>query len=641
MKTILFLFFLFLSVFGNISAQSDDITLIGDSSPLFFLEKSFSEPILTSENENLSVSVHDIFVEKDRVLIRFYAAGISESWNTKITDNNRLYGSYLPVAEIVLDNGKILTPSSLSKYSYLEYEGERIIGGLLIFLSEDIPQAFYLNFNQLPFDTKPLSEGFTKAIILTSSGKDTSSSSVTKTWSVSGDGLEFTLAATAQTSEFTMFQPAVHLERTDEILSKFGWITISDPMDGKRFGVTRGNLYGFNLTDDAVYSPAHAYVFSALETEKPIQISMDHAYIVRSFTPVEKNVINLTGKENKSIRLDDDFEIMIREVRSVPDEDRIRFYIDSNEKAIADISFKFYDLSDITNPVVTCGMDPVNNSFACDIVFDDISFPLNSLTLGIDAVEYRKDGPWTIFWTSVPMSITAKSPDLSVSNFPYTYDYPYNKTQSDDIRQILDAIKRRNAELTASPGWIHESYELHYEFFDASNHTLIPVDQYDRYFTHYQTENWYHIDENGYIHEVLYLVREADTQIIQTAQQYRSYNMIDLIHGLSSRSNQPFETVYSCFKDFSDIAESSAVFLSKEQCSDGKKCINFYQSLNGLPSDPGSQSITFELDPETDFIYRETIDYDYGKLMLTKDTLSLEKTDSLPEEVLFLMGSVK
>lgn len=638
---VIFLLFLIVSVFGNISAQSDDITLIGESSPLFFLENSFTGTVITSENENLTVSVHDISVEKDRVLIRFYATGVPESWNTKVTDNNRLYGSYLPVAEIVLDNGKILTPSSLSKFSYLEYNGERIIGGLLVFLTEDIPQAFYLNFNQLPFDTKPLSEAFTKAVILTSVGKDISGSVYTKTWSVSGDGLEFTLDATAQTNEFTMLQPVVHLERTDEILSKFGWIIISDPSDGKLFGVTRGNLYGFNLTDDSTYSPAHAYLFSALGTEMPVQISMDYAYIVRSFALVKKNVIDLSGKKNNVIQLDDDFTINITEVCSVPDDDRIRFYIDSGDKPITDISFKFYDLSEINNPAVTCGMDPVISSFACDIVFNDISFPLNTVTLGIDAVEYRKEGPWTIFWTPVPIGSVENSPDITVSDIPYTYAYPYEKSQPEEIRQVLDAIELRNAELTASPGWIHESYELNYELFDDANQALIPADQYDMYFTHYQTENWYHVDKNGCIYEILSIIRESDNDTFQTARLQRSDNVTDLIHGLFSQTNQPLEKDYSCFKDFTDIAESSAVFLSEEKCSENKKCINFYQSLNGLPSGPGNQSISFELDPETDFIYREIIDYDYGKLMLTKDTLTLEKANSLPNEVHSLMDSIK
>ena len=54
-----------------------------------------------------------------------------------------------------------------------------------------------------------------------------------------------------------------------------------------------------------------------------------------------------------------------------------------------------------------------------------------------------------------------------------------------------------------------------------------------------------------------------------------------------------------------------------------------------------SEYIYFELDPETHFIYREIIDYDYGKLMLTKDTLTLERTDTLPDEALFLMNSIK
>ncbi len=626
---------------GCVSAQSDDITLIGDSSPLFFLEKSFSASVITSENEDITISIHDISVEQDRVLLRFYATGLGETWKSKITDNNRLYGSYLPVAEIVLDNGKIYTPSSLSKYSFLEYNGELIIGGLLVFLTEDRPQAFYLNFNQIPFDTGPLSEGFTKAVILSSNVKESSTNAPVKTWSVAGADLEFTLAAAAQTPELTMLQPTVRLERPDEILSKFGWITLTDPSDGKRYAVTRGNLYGFNLADDSLYSPAHSYVFSALTALAPVQISMDHAYIVREFEPAVNTVIDLNGVDNHVIHLDEEFELSVKNIRKEPDTDRIRLYFDSGSKPVADISFKFDGISDIIKPSVSCGIDPENNEFACDIYFDDISFPLDTLTVGIDAVEYRKEGPWTIFWTPVPMEKQSNTSDSPAADFPFIFSNPPDKIQPKEIRNILDRIEEKNTQLTETAGWIHEVFKLNYEFSDNYRHDLIPEDQYEMYFTRYISENWYQIDEKGHIHAILNLVRDPDNELIQTAQIQRNNDVIDLIHALYVRTNQPIETAYSCFTDFIDIADSSAVFLSEESCSRGNTCINFFQSLTGLPTASGSQMITFELDRSSGLITRETIDYDSGRLKLTKDFLMPEKTDTLPEEVLLLMDSVK
>ena len=161
------------------------------------------------------------------------------------------------------------------------------------------------------------------------------------------------------------------------------------------------------------------------------------------------------------------------------------------------------------------------------------------------------------------------------------------------------------------------------------------------YFTRYISENWYQIDEKGHIHAILNLVRDPDNELIQTAQIQRNNDVIDLIHALYVRTNQPIETAYSCFTDFIDIADSSAVFLSEESCSRGNTCINFFQSLTGLPTASGSQMITFELDRNSGLITRETIDYDSGRLKLTKDFLMPEKTDTLPEEVLLLMDSVK
>lgn len=631
---------LFSSVFGCVSAQSDDITLIGESSPLFFLEKSFSAFVLTSENENISISIHDISVEKDRVLLRFYATGLGEAWKSKINDNNRLYGSYLPVAEIVLDNGKIYTPSSLSKYSFLEYNGSLIIGGLLVFLTADRPQSFHLNFNQIPFDTNPLSEGFTKAVILASYSKENHNAAV-KTWSVFGNDLEFTLAAAAQTQDITMLQPTVRMERPDEILSKFGWITISDPTDGKRYAVTRGNLYGFNLADDAVYSPAHSYVFSALPSQVPVQISMDHAYVVRSFEPAIKAVIDLNGSDNSVIHLDEDFELSVKDILKEPEKDRIRLYFDSGTKSVADISFKFDGISDIIKPSVSCGIDPENGEFACDIYFDDISFPLNTLSVGIDAIEYRKDGPWTIFWTPVPMEKQLNSSDIPAADFPFTYSYPLDKKQPKEIRKILDRIDEKNSELTETPGWIHEDFNLNYEFSDNYRQELIPADQYEMYFTRYISENWYQIDEKGHIHAILSLVRDPFSDLIRSAQLQRNNDVLDLVHALYVRMNQPIETDYSCFKDFIDIAGSSAVFLSEETCSEGNTCINFFQSLTGLQTAAGSQMITFEIDSGSGLITREMIDYDSGRLNLTKDFLMPEKTDTLPEELQLLTDSVK
>lgn len=636
------LLLLLLVISGAACAQSDDITTMGSVSPLFYLENAFREEVLTASGEQLTVEVSSIAAEAEQVLIRFFVSDLSEEWREKITDEYRLYGSYLPAAELVTDDGKFLTPSSASRYSLLEFNDRLILGGLMVFPSGEPLQAFYLNFNQLPFDTQPLAEGFTKAILLSSASAAFSSSG--DRLRDRHDGLEFTLTATAQTVVNSMLQPAVRMERSDEILSKFGWITISDTGDGKRFAVTRGNLYGFNLADDSEYAPAHAYVFSPVTGEAPLSISMDHAYIVRSFDPAQKAVIRLDRDTESELLQDEDFHLKVTRVETVPEEDRIRLSIGSEGPEIADISFKFSGLIGARQPAVTCGIDPDSEEFACDMIFEDISFPLKVLELEIDAIEYRKDGPWTLFWTPVPMTEKPRgSGTTQPIDFPYTSRYPLEKEQPGEVQSILDSLAQCSMELLKTPGWIRESYELDYRFSDDSDRDLIGTDQFSGYLTHYITETWYHVGKDSQIHEILSVIRHPESGDIISAQLQQQDSSMDLIHAFFTRTNQAADLSFSCFAEFRETAESSAVFLSREDCGEEGTdiCLNFVQSLSGQVNDVNSQHTTYRLDPEDRSIREETIRYERIALTLTKTTLALGKADSLPGELLSLMESIK
>ena len=636
------MFLLLFIISGTAFAQSDDITTMGSVSPLFYLENAFREEVVTASGEKLAVEVSSIVVEAEQVLIRFFISDLSEAWRSKITDEYRLYGSYLPVAELVTDDGSFLTPSSASRYSLLEFNGRLILGGLMCFKADKAPQAFYLNFNQIPFDTQPLSEGFTKAGILSPAPDAFNSSG--KRLSDTHNGLEFTLTATAQTAEASMLQPAVRMEREDELLSKFGWITISDTADGKRFAVTRGNLYGFNLADDTEYSPAHAYVFSPITGDTPLTISMDHAYVVRSFDPARKAVIRLDNSEESELLKDEAFHLRVTNVEMQPADDRIRLTIDSGTAQVADISFKFSGLLGARQPAVTCGIDPDSRVFACDMIFEDISFPVNTLTVEIDAIEYCKEGLWNLTWNPVPMAEEqTKSAGTQQMEFPYTSRYPLEKEQPPEVQSVLETLGRCSTELLQTPGWIRESYELDYQFTDDSPRELIGTDQFANYLTHYITDTWYHAGKDGKIHEILTVIRHPESGEIISAQLQKQESSLDLVHALFTRTDQAVDLSFSCFADFRDVAQSSALFLSGEGCEeDGTAlCLNFVQSLSGQANDANSQYTTFRLDPEDSFIRKETIRYARMALILTKTTLNLEKADTLPDDLLVLMDTIK
>ena len=643
MKRLLCLLLLSLAAVCRLAAaRSDDITLPGKISPLFYLEDPFSETVISSADEELSVQVSMITAEDSRTLVRFYVTNVPEAWQAKITDDKRLYGSYLPVAELVTEDGTFLTPSSASRFSLLEYNSQMIIGGLLEFTAETALQVFYLNFNQVPFDTQPLKEGFTKAVILRSAqNPDTSGQDQL---SVTAEGLEFTLKATAQTNGLSMLQPAVRMLRSDEELSRFGWISISASQSHKRYAVTRGNLYGFDLADDTAYSPAHAYVFSALTTDEPLLISMDHAWATRYFRDPQPTALSLSEAAGTIILKDEDLLLSVSGIETAAEEERIRLYIDSGALVISDIAFDFHGLNGTVQPQVSCGIDTFEDKFACDLFFYENAFPSDNLEFEIDRIEYRKDGPWELTWNPVPMEPAPKENELTDLPDPAGLFRQEESSidHADEVRAVLDAIDEKTRSLTGQEEWIYERYVLNYQLTDDQAHRLIPANEADQYRTDYVQENRCLTESNGNVLELISIVRDPETDAILSAQWQKGNMILDLIHGLKTNTEYPLSLQYSCFEDFSEIAGSSAVFTGEEPCElngEDLLCLHFYQSLNGMPESRSSQSITFFTAPENRFILREVIDYGQGTLILNKTTLALETTRDLPEELLLLMES--
>ena len=644
MKRVLIVLFLAVSIFQAVSARSDDITLMGNVSPLFYLNNGFSETVITSGKTELTVEVSDIAVNAAHIFVRFFISDLPSSMKAGVTDDTRIYGSYLPTAEIFTAEGTHLTPSSASRYSLLEYNSRLIIGGLLVFDTDQVPQTFYLNFNQIPFDTQPLAEGFSKAVILSPAKADGISRAETASSAV--NDLEFLITSAAQTNEFTMLQPSVRMERPDESLTKFGWITFRDTADRKKFAVTRGNLYGFNLTDDSLFSPAHAYVFSPVTSETPIQIIMDNVYVRRSFEKPYRTGIDLKDGTDTLLTGDKDFHITITETIIFEKDEKIRLYISAEDQTISDISFSFPGIIGPAKPSVTCGIDTQSDRFACDLYFIDTELPETMLDVEVGAIEYRKDGPWSITWTPVPMDISPQSDQNGSFSFPTVSGRrpQEERGQSDAVKEVLDAIDLRSKELTSSEGWIHESFQIKYQFHDDYSPDLIPVDQAGQYYTDYLSGNWYRIDHSGQIIEQLTVLRDPETDSIFSAQQMKDNSLLDLVHTLLVQTDNKPAVQYRCFEDFTGITGSAAVFSGESECEiDGEtcKCLDFYQALNGVAGSTGSQNITFYVYPEDKFIKAEVIDYDLGALTMTKITRILERTETLPDDILQLIGSVK
>ncbi|HOW06599.1 MAG TPA: hypothetical protein PLQ28_02110, partial [Flexilinea sp.] len=267
-------FFLFLFLISLISQihpafaesepiKSDDVTLIGINDAIYSLTEAKTAEIITADQLHATLEVNDVIVEKDRVLVRIIIWGLPVTWGDKVIDQNRIYGSYLPVAELGIPSGKWLTPSSGSRYSLLSNGNTLVIAGLLEFLTDEQPSVVSFNFNQIPFDMEILSEGST--MILELEKGDHQERSERPSLSDQKDGVVVSLMNTAQTTKTTMIQPGFATIREDESISKIGWIKV-ERSDGKKYLLTRTDPYGFNLSDDSKTILVDSYTFMPLSS---------------------------------------------------------------------------------------------------------------------------------------------------------------------------------------------------------------------------------------------------------------------------------------------------------------------------------------------------------------------------------------
>ncbi len=623
-RNLLLLLLVFLLTAASVSAQSSDITLMGEVSPLYTLESPFAEYATTADGDQVVIQVDDIVSEEDRLLIRFFVFDLPEGWEANVTDDERLYGSYLPIAEVIPGDGNTLTPSSASRYTLLNYNGETALSGLLVIETDLQLNAFYLNFNQLPFDTQPLSEGVSRLVNLVEGESDPHEGKAFAEDCV--DGLCFTLNASAQTGTFTMLQPTVRMEDEHETLSKFGWITITDA-EGNKYAATRGNLYGFNLTDDETWSPAHAYVFAPSESGSPLTIRMKGAHISRELD--ESETLKVTIGDPNSMQTSE--HVKVNSWFYDETAQTLRLYLAIDGYDVSDIAFTYPDIHTAETPASFCGIDPANEEFACDFYLSHVQLENNTLSLSIGEFEYYNDAEWSVTWTPAEMEVEAET---AASGYDSTDRYnrflePDPALLEPELRDIIEKVSDFGKSIADSGKWIIERRELNYQMAESPLTDLIAVDQYALYTTHYITETASHLSESGALDEIITLTRDTDSGELLSAILRRDYMEVDLLHGLQSENDLTLGS-WDYEEDLISLAETSGLYKSSEDCGEDL-CLTFEQSLAGSTTS-GYQLITYRLDPDSGEVLSSTIDYDNGTLLLTKTLLEISTADSLPRD---------
>ena len=587
---------------------ADDVTLIGTNNAIYSLEEAKSANILTADGTQATLEINDVVVEDSRILVRVLIWGLPVSWGDKVNTPGRLYGDYLPVAELGLPSEKWLTPSSNSRYSLLSNGNTLVVAALLEFLSDEEPSTIAFNFNQIPFDQEPLSEGI--ALVLTLTEGDSQERVDQSGLSDTREGITFTLMNTAQTTDNTMIQPGLSTVRPDEKISRVGWVSVLLP-DDKRYLLTRSDAYGFNLTDDSETYVNNSYHFSALSDSQPLKIGMDYVYVYREYpsqltlTFDEAPVTGSKGDLNIPLDLGD-FQATVTGYQMAERNEEahiisvLRLFIDSDPQ-IAQIPFRVTE-NEAESTFADCGFLPDTDQFACDVMLNQTG--TETLNLYFDQFEYRIDGNWQIEWN--PVGLAFAKPSTGPEYVSIQIDTAsINPTEISENQEAFDLMSSFSDELAADSGWISEITERTVAVANPEFPDLVQHGVKLSMTTHTTIESWDEIDDSGFVVSNVTLIKNQQGELLNGTWSRTDGQIILPESYFVSYSNPDYGAIYPYLYgiDFYSLLDTSAKFIQRENCTyeDSDVWCYTYEHALSVSSEQDSYKnrYLFWIDPKT------------------------------------------
>lgn len=645
-----------LALTGIVSGQNipQDLTLIGENQAVYSLPSPLNANIISQNGMQAVLEVNDAIVEENRILVRFMVWNLPPEWASRIDDSSRIYGNYLPVAEISLPPNQWLTPSSGSKYSLISNGNDLVVAGLLEFLTESKAQTFSFSFNQIPFDVEPLTEG--AVLVLNLEPGDSKNRQGIQSQIDTKLGVGFTLMNVAQTPSITMIQPAYQLENPDELLSRTGWITV-ETAQGKVVPLLRTNPYGINLTNDSNFVLKNGYLMPPLHKNDPLTISMRDVYLNRKIDGQITLDFGSRLSEKSSGTLDtpvplDEFDVLLTGYQVYPQtiemhtHDILRLFVEA-DPCISEIYFT----STATSDTAICGFLPDSERYACDLTIE--STDIDKITLSYTSFEYRKPGVWSIQWTPTAMIRFQDQKNLT----PYPISLVSERTVaelSDTEQHLLNGVKDLTTQLTANPSWIHEESQTTNAVPNSDYPALVKHgDQLLRQSTTI-IDIWSRVDQDGMMVENLTITKTLKGEILQAIWTTPQQTIL-LPQGWVLTTTDPESmTVYPYLygAEFYSLFDSSAEFISKTACNlsgEAADCYLFRHSLLEKPTaanDDFSNYYLYWIDPENGQILQKEVSCPLDgprsaiEPCVTNTILTLEKQNKLPADPQMMIDQI-
>lgn len=651
-------------------ARAEDVTLIGPNEAIYSLGDPLSEEILTADNVKAILDIADIVVEANRIRVRFFVQGITPAWADRITDSRRVGGSYLPMMELRLPSGDVVTPTTASRYSLTVLDDQLVVAGLSEFLTEEKPNFLILNFNQIPFDIAPLAEGASLPVFL-HEGDNKQRSEIENPMSVSVDGVTMTLLNTAESPKISMFQPGITVERPNESLSGIGWFYMKAG-DGRSVVLRRDIGYGFNIANDSRFFLRNCYYFNANSVPGPLDIGVEKIYLMRSVLEPEALRWQVSAPIGEITPLDiplnlDEFGGRITGYQvfsSKPvDENHehlyLRLFIDGPDELVA---VNFSELADDLTLVTECGLVPTTGELACDVpVFTDLAY---DIVLFVNSFEYQVDQTLTIRWDPIRYPVTPRARPETLTPISYDLSGLADANASyPELQAAITAVLNRSYALRDGAGWIVERTRTENAIPQPQRPELIHRSLIDQQPFTYTTDSYQRVNAVGNVMETVSLQREIplgergahDTEKSGTPGRIINGTWSDasgqivLPRGYwleeSNAINTGYTYPYLYGTDFLALSGTSIRYEKSEPCTVGEReatCLSFFQSLLLTPNPEtadGTLRIVFAIDLNTGEVLRADTycpltekDRDLSLCSRTELIVS-ERIDELPEDV--------
>ncbi len=462
-------------------------------------------------------------------------------------------------------------------------------------------------------------------------------------------GITLQLLKTNRTPTQTEFQLGLEWEGQNRMVHHTAPVTLQDSL-GRYYILSGGSEQGRYSVEDPNFSSLSSLATTPLEGNGPMTVQLD--WIIMSAA----GNTNLQFRPEEGAQAGQEWDLDEKISANDMDMHFTRARLKENTEGSTTFEFEI----EAPQNVVSVNLFANAQSFSTESGYDAnkgvlvsrislADLPYVPLEFSVSEVLYRVEGPWKITWQPEPLNFTAATtvPAPTRMAAPTPTLIPDEPVLADLQAWLL----RADAQRPQGPGWVHQVLETHQsELMDQLDTGDLPEQPSD-----YRIDAWYRLDENGYTRTSVYIRKTLGGEFLSADIDNGIYHL-----SLPEERGGLGRDVYlekisfdlNLFSVMNGYVQEGGTIRQGDDVVGGIPCRSYVASL---PFDP-PQDFSGETLPVRAMLYSACFDPASAKLLQVQNSmiytdgttrvkgttrfLSIEKVDSLPEEISRLMDQV-